>query len=619
MRSFGLLMVAAMTTACCAQAQGNTGALLGRVDAAHSPFDLNGDGVAEIRWVKGLGVERAAAGEDRGLVLVLVEPRLLAAEAPALREALATYADDLGREGWGVSVRAMQVYDGPVHQDGRTLLAMREYLRSVKGAIPDFAGVVLVGSFPEGLLVRQYSWRQHEPTVLRQGQAGETNLGDQPVYRLRSVPENVSMRCDLMLADLDGKWENLYHAGPEALPWVMAAYPEAKPAEGASLDLWPAGGRTQFYELGTTTFEDFFFLNDGKFTVVEHGDGTADLTLQDDLQDDECSAADRAHPGNVMAHPDICVSRIDARHIALKPKASVRGVKGEGLLDARGLPQTVTFADEKATPHGIGVWEADPVLEQRLLVEFFERNHRYRRGDFRDQLRPATAAYGLDSPQSWLVGSRPQWQGFSEPGYEVAGEAADLAAVVEWLRRPAVLRDVCAHSDPWGSSFKDAEVGVLEAACGGPPWNWVRKGNRLVPSLGGSPGKLDFAITRTLWQNKTLPDEASFYLHHGCDIMAPGGGSDRPYSSPEYAYWQGAEGLLFYCQGLALVGRAKTFYDFPRDFAEEFAGAGKTFGEALAHYYDVESQAKDWEEVGGGIGRKRAYWWGILGDWTLRL
>ena len=48
-------------------------------------------------------------------------------------------------------------------------------------------------------------------------------------------------------------------------------------------------------------------------------------------------------------------------------------------------------------------------------------------------------------------------------------------------------------------------------------------------------------------------------------------------------------------------------------------GEGKTFGDAWRRYFEIESQAKDWNEVGGDIGRKRAYFWSIVGDCTLRL
>lgn len=594
-------------------------ASLHEVNQAYSHRDANGDGFAELRSIRSLDLHRTPTGATRGAVLVIAESRLVSSPAAeGLRDALRTHADDLAAEGWAVLGVAMQVYDGPVHQDGRTLLAMREYLRAVKQVVPDFAGVVLVGSFPEAVLIRQYNWRQHGKTTLHKGEDGEEVFGGEKVYRLRSVPEIVASSCDLILADLDGHWERLYHIGPEELPWVLAVYPDAQPPdEDTPLHRWINGGPTPHFERGTKGFQDFFLVNDGRFEAAFVADGVLDVRPLDDLQDAECAEADRER-GNPIARPDIILSRIDARHIALKPKAGVRGVDGEGLLDAHGLPQVVAFPSDKETPRGLSVWERDPALEQALLIEFFQRNHRFRRGEFRDDLKPAAIAFDLGSPMRSLVASRTEWTDFDEPSLDVHGDDATLLGAVEWLKRAAILRSINAHSDPWGSHFgKVEDVAALEAACGGQAWSWIREGAKLVPTLGAT-GKLDFAICRTLWQNRALPDSASLFLHSGCGITSPGAADRYPYSDPRYGYWQGAEALLFYCNGLALVGRSKTFYDFPTDFAKRL-GEGATFGGAWAHYFDVESAEPDVRKVGRGIGRKRAYFWQVLGDWTLTL
>ncbi len=67
-----------------------------------------------------------------------------------------------------------------------------------------------------------------------------------------------------------------------------------------------------------------------------------------------------------------------------------------------------------------------------------------------------------------------------------------------------------------------------------------------------------------------------------------------------------------------MVGRAKVFYDEPRGFCAAL-GEGRTFGAAWQRYFAIESVATDWREVGDDIGRKRSYFWSIVGDWTLRL
>jgi hypothetical protein len=106
-------------------------------------------------------------------------------------------------------------------------------------------------------------------------------------------------------------------------------------------------------------------------------------------------------------------------------------------------------------------------------------------------------------------------------------------------------------------------------------------------------------------------------LHTGCHGISPPGAAKLAFDHPSYGRRGGGESLLFYGRGLAMVGRAKVFYDEPRGFAQELA-AGRTMGHAWAHYFDAEARVS-WSQAGEDIGRKRAYFWSILGDWTLRL
>ena len=63
-------------------------------------------------------------------------------------------------------------------------------------------------------------------------------------------------------------------------------------------------------------------------------------------------------------------------------------------------------------------------------------------------------------------------------------------------------------------------------------------------------------------------------------------------------------------RGLALIGRAKVFYDELKRFAETLA-AGGTWGDAWRRYYEEESKAPTWNKAGGDIGRKRSYFWSV--------
>jgi hypothetical protein len=155
---------------------------------------------------------------------------------------------------------------------------------------------------------------------------------------------------------------------------------------------------------------------------------------------------------------------------------------------------------------------------------------------------------------------------------------------------------------------------------GGPAWSWTPHGDRLDPSLAAAcgGGKLDWFLLRSLWENGDVAAEPAFYHDTGCEGISPPGARKLPYDHPSYGARQGGEALLLFGNGLALVGRAKVFYDEPRGFAEALR-EGRTFGEAWARYFEIESQAKSWGKVGGDIGRKRAYFWSVLGDWSLRL
>lgn len=75
---------------------------------------------------------------------------------------------------------------------------------------------------------------------------------------------------------------------------------------------------------------------------------------------------------------------------------------------------------------------------------------------------------------------------------------------------------------------------------------------------------------------------------------------------------------MLFGNGLALIGRAKVFYDEPRGFAAALA-EGASFGAAWARYFEVESNASSQAQVGGDIGRKRSCFWSVIGDGTLRL
>ncbi|MCA9314195.1 MAG: hypothetical protein R3F05_15645 [Planctomycetota bacterium] len=570
-------------------------------------FDMDGDGTTEIRSLTRL----LAVGHQGPLVVVFVEPRLLEPleGAEPLRPRLDRLLGDLADEGCRTWLVAADLEPGANHRDGRLVLALREVLRALREE-RDFVGALLVGHFPDALLVRTCSWRKRGKVVLRKGTPEEHVFED--VRYLRRVPELVAHRADIVLSDLDGRWEDVYVEPKTTLATTMAVFPDGVPA---------GGGEAVDAEQGEVTFEDFFHVSDGALSVrpADDGDSSPRIVLDDGDADHEVGEADRGSP-NRIARPDIVVSRIDARGIALRPRGDVRGADGTPLLDDTGRPQVVSFGEDAHVPHWRDeLWEADPVLERQLLAEFLERNHAYRTGASEVAWRPSSLAHGLPSGYAAMAKAADDWVDVDRALDDIQGNAT-LEDVAGWLTRPAVLRTLRAHSDAWGSVFHKGRLAGLARYVGDAPWGWSPDKASLVPSLDAAcrGGKLDWFLLQALWRAGATSTLPAFYVHTGCEGISPPGSRKHSWTHPAYGLRQGAEALLFFGSGLALVGRAKVFYDEPRGFASALK-RGASFGEAWARYFVLESEAESWSKVGGDIGRKRSYFWSVLGDWTLRL
>jgi hypothetical protein len=582
-------------------------------------FDFDQDGLPEINSLVHLN-QVAGAAEAHGRVFVMVESRLMQAlpGADELAEPLNQMVHDLATEGWDCDLIAVDLPHHTRHQDGLHVLALREFLRRVD----NLSAVILVGRFPDAYLVRTCNWRKKGDLTLHKKQPNQITYKQVPY--LRRVSECVAKRADIVLADLDGRWEDVYVQPRATLQSTIAVFPDGIPQHG---------GVCVDVEHGGNEYEDFFHISDGRLEVAalkndgEHANWL--VTLFDEQGDMECSEDDLTH-SNRIARPDIWVSRIDARGSALSPSVDVMGVNGEGLLDENGAAQVVEFADDKSVPSwSSGIWQEDPVLERRLIAEYLQRNHDYRTASGPVAFHPSSIAHELGSGFNVIKKASPQWT----PASAMTSDAKKYADVhgkpnlvefVQWLKQPAVLRTVRAHSDAWGSVFSKASITDLNAAVCGPkmsnPISWTRDGNKLVPSLKAAAGrgKLDFFLLRSLWASGQVPTEPSIYLHTGCDITSPPSADNKPFHHPSYARRAGGASLMFFGGGLALVGRAKVFYDEPLGFSQVLATGG-TIGGAWAQYFQIESNASTWSKAGGDIGRKRSYFWSVLGDCTLRL
>lgn len=556
------------------------------------------------------------ADPTRKLVVVIVESRLvdnLFADHQLKQELFTRLLNlkyDMLREGRQTRFLKMKTYSGPVHQDGKTLLAIRELLKEIRDLGNQFEGVLLVGSFPEAMIVR--TWLRPE--------AHAFDLKDDSGKVVGSFPNGTrayhvgcgihAYRSEIVLADLDGNWESIYQLNGTITSGIFVPESEGLVA-GNMVSIISKKGN---HVVNTTRYQDFFWIKDDSWRIETDGDDSVTLLMDAGQAKDtssagsqlnpELSASDRLLP-NAIAHPDIVVSRINARNISVTPDRR--------LLDIHGKP--------KSAPITLGIqtnifdWAYDAELERRLLLSYFDRNHAFRTGAFSNQgIEIAKIAFELgfhavDSGLSGIAGTIQKT------------DNASLLDFVNWLKRPAVIRGIGAHTSGRSACLTlfrdDHNYQLIECAVGDRPWRWLERGDQVVPSFEGHY-TVDLNLNRTIWESNILEGLVpGFFLHVGCDANTPDGADIKPFSDPGYGACQNAEGVLFYLNALAVVSRSKNFYDGPTGF-------GKGFGSSdVAHFGD------GWEEIFRTEGydvllarnptdRKRSSFWSVIGDYTLR-
>lgn len=579
-------------------------------------LDYNADGDPAIISLSFLDFEQGSPEipQTARVMLVLVESRLLQplAGAEDLQPSLIRLKGDLRAEGFFSRFISADLYQGSRHQDGRTLLALRKFLREVWQTFPNFLGVVLVGSFPEATLVRRTIWRTTRQLTID----GITHPAG-PVLLIE--PEMIAPRSEIVLADLNGRWDMLYREEPEEVETIRAL-PDAVTAATA----WPIDGAifaSTTFERKTVSYRDFFFIHDGDYTVLNTPPGQLRVLIRYKQLHPELTAADRSLI-NPLSRPDILVSRINARNVAVNPKPSIVGDNGAKPLDAQGLPQS--FVSSQVYDTWLGFFQRDPELERRVLCDYFERNHRFRVGAFADLPFRAGAVASPDFSAQGSAGYlAPASSKFAAP---LVQDKATLLDYVRWLKQPAVLRCIQAHSSAYSSQFDTSySAAALESEVGGRPFRWRRIGTTYTPSLQDQGPHADFYVHRTLWQNNMLADDgASLIIHGGCEVNVPAGTQTKTYYQEGYAGWQNAEGLIFYTNAVAMIARAKVFNDVPTGFPGAFALTSRAhFGDGWRAFFDNEASdaalGSSDPKTDATVRCKKAYFWSMIGDWTVRL
>lgn len=583
----------------------------------YSNFALTGDGLPEINSLSYLPFESEYPEPpvSARLALVLVEPRLLdtmgdATLRPALLRALRRFKGDLRAEGLFSRFFLANIYDGTVHKDGRVLLALRRFLRDVRATFGKLEGVVLIGRFPDSTLVRRVSWC---PGFLAPRQ-------------LAVWPEIISERADIVLSDLTGNWESVYQQNDFHAEGITAT-----PDATTTTNGWFDGESVRNCEFASATFtrgpsgpfRDAFYLDDAMYQVLEHTTSPPRLRVRlfQAERNNEVHLDDRTLV-NIIARPEIAVARINAHHVAVNPDPAITGSDGKHLLDAAGNPQSIASASPLFATGS--QWatlfnDRDFDLERRLIVSYFDRNHRFRNGAFSNlPFRGAVVSGTTEFNPDWY---EPLVNAAATDFAPCAKTAnADLRQYVAFHKTPAVLKYIMAHSDAHYSQFRDGyDVAGFTADVGGAPLRWIHQAGHHVPSFEGMGGGADIFTHRALWQHRTLePFGACLLIHGGCNVNSVPETQDMGYAGATYAHWNNAEGLLFYTNAVALFSRAKGFNDAPGGFADGYRLSDRAnFGSCLKSYFNAQSN--DAGLTTYNIQRKRAYFWSITGDWTLRL
>ncbi|MEM1201729.1 MAG: hypothetical protein AAGN66_00720 [Acidobacteriota bacterium] len=564
-------------------------------------FDHDGDGDAELQILNPILDDGQPTPTNSNLVVVLLEKRLADANGNpfvffALADRLQRLRQDLLAQGYVMQVVETQVYGHSsgedAHQDGRTVLAMRELFRSISYSYGGFRGAVLIGNFPEASVVRSLLWRKHDD-------------------RITSHPQPLARRTDLVLGDLDGRWEDTYLQHPTELRSFNAVDLKESPGNPGP---WPCEDcllESRDFVTGTVAFEDVFYVKDDLYTLTGQDSSVLEIYMHQIRRGPELSPSDRLLQ-NPIARPELKISRIDAKRLAVIPDPAFRDENGKGWLDDQGRPQAVV-------PDSGPAWVHDLDLEYKLLFEYLDRNHAQRAGDTDGPFRSTALTFPEgDFP---IASTR----NFGEQASDdfaapfTAPKDPSMVDYVRWLKENGTLKSVHTHADSTGTFVGgDYDRNQLHQEVGPQIWHWERSpgGDTFAPTLAKINDKADRRLFHSLWRNGALDHlDPAFYLHNGCDVNSPLSVESLPFNHIDYGWAQQAESYLFHLEGVAVLARSKDFNDRPEGFTDALASPGAPWGEGWFRQFDVSSQDAGLID----IQRKRSYSWGLLGDWTLTL
>jgi outer membrane lipoprotein-sorting protein len=586
------------------------------------------DNTIEINSIQALsGVEGNVdlAPTNKPLVLVLVEPRLMNSftgskyQLADLQNRLKQFKQDLVNDGKYGLVLSTSVYAGSVRQDGLTCLALRRFFKDVLANYPLLEGVIFVGRFPECSEVRRVAWGYGWGQVRDQsGTLVQDFSSDGAILCINTGVE--APRTDIPLADLDGNWESRYRASLSAEQCFI------KPNNVVTTNSpWTEWSQTSFLVTGTKwafqpginqSYVDVFYVDDAVYSTPVINNGTISVTVTSAAGNYEVSATDMMRP-TPMAMPDIYVSRINPNSASYQEDSTWRDINGQSLYDASGKPQAVASQPPART------FSQD--LERTLLVEYFDNNHSFRSGTFYyqpfDYGSAANALGTAAGTSALLANARPDWYQENDAVESPAAGTTPLNTFADWFNQNVPVRYIMAHANSQLNAFATPNSSDMIASVGNPCY-WVQSGSQWVPSwvpIGGSAG---FDFYRALWKNKKISDQTSpsLVFNGGCEAATPVGENGSTTTSYlNFGSGQNSESLLFYGKTIGAIARARIFYDQLEGWQSY------TYGNSYAMFGDI--WRKNYESLSGRAtllnedrsAGKRAYWWVLFGDYTLKL
>ena len=530
-------------------------------------FDINNDGTNEINDLKmyysselelnDLSIEYTRKYQQKEnllhgskpVVIVLVEKRLLDHERTSssdydvfnLKKRFDNLREDLEREGKDVHFIVTDLYSGNTHQDGRIVLALRRMFKDIHTlSRGNFEGALLIGSFPETQIIHRYIWRKEARTQISGVQTNHRGW-------LRIVPEVRAANSDIILSDLDGNWEDLYFQPRTAIPFFKGIPSRMHGNDWHKNDQHITFSTT---ETGVKNFEDFFLVNDADFlqrapthyqrfllnfyrrVLGERVISPKVLKYSKRHLSPEATNEDHQNP-NPKAQPEIMISRINPKQIALNPRNNHGGENGRPI---------------EVSSDTVIIFKQDKDLERKLLIEYLDHNHKFRNGGYDDTSFRAGAVvaenFNLQGAVNFSDSAHPN---FNSP--VLAPSHANTLDYVNFLKTPMRLRAIVAHSTAKASTFKylpadfsmfpepyasqliesqnQEKTNQLHEAIGNNIYSWwhdQKSGIKKLSLRSHLNGSADFYLMKSIYHSETLSHVSpSFIIHSGCNFTSQPG------------------------------------------------------------------------------------------------